>query len=71
MKARAKSVLGTLWPVDDQATRTVMEQFYAGLEATHESKVDALRAAQLQLLHDPKTADPFYWAPFVLIGNWL
>jgi CHAT domain-containing protein len=71
MKARAKSVLGTLWPVDDEAARSVMEQFYSSLESRHVAKVDALREAQLQLLHDPKTADPFYWAPFVLIGNWL
>jgi CHAT domain-containing protein len=71
MKARAKSVLGTLWPVSDQAARTVMEQFYTDLESGRYSKAEALRAAQLELLAKPDTAHPFYWAPFVLIGNWL
>jgi len=71
MKARAKSVLGTLWPVDDDSARVTMEAFYARLADGKTTKVDALRAAQLELLRNPRTADPFYWAPFVLIGNWL
>jgi CHAT domain-containing protein len=31
---------------------------------------DALRAAQLELLREPATAHPFFWAPFVLVGDW-
>lgn len=71
MKARAKSVIGTLWPVDDHAAQVTMEGFYRGLEDQHLSKAEALREAQLQLLHQPGSARPIYWAPFVLIGNWL
>jgi len=71
IKARAKSVLGTLWPVDDRAARTVMESFYNGLRAGQLSKVQALREAQLQIMNTKEFAQPFYWAPFVLIGNWL
>jgi len=71
MKARAKSVLGTLWPVADEAARSVMEGFYTDLETGHYTKAEALRAAQLDLLHQSDTAHPFYWAPFILIGNWL
>jgi CHAT domain-containing protein len=71
MKARAKSVVGTLWPVDDHAAQETMEGFYRGLTDQHLSKAEALREAQLQLLHQPGTARPVYWAPFVLIGNWL
>lgn len=70
IKARAKSVVGTLWPVDDRAAREVMTQFYRGLASGLLSKSEALRQAQLALLQNPVTSDPFYWAPFVLIGNW-
>jgi CHAT domain-containing protein len=69
IKARAKSVLGTLWPVDDNAARAVMESFYAGLESG-KPKAQALREAQLTIMKNKDSAHPFYWAPFVLIGNW-
>ncbi|MBK7003272.1 MAG: CHAT domain-containing protein [Rhodoferax sp.] len=70
IKARAKSVLGTLWPVDDIAARTLMEHFYTNLSSGN-SKTQALRQAQLSLLREAPSKHPFYWAPFVLIGNWL
>jgi CHAT domain-containing protein len=71
IKARAKSVLGTLWPVEDGAAKTLMQQIYKELAQKQSGKAEALRQAQLNLLHDPATRHPFYWAPFVLIGNWL
>jgi CHAT domain-containing protein len=71
MKARAKSVIGTLWPVEDRAAEETMVGFYRNLKDQHMSKAEALREAQLQLLHQSGTARPVYWAPFVLIGNWL
>lgn len=71
IKARAKSVLGTLWPVEDNAARRIMETFYRGLTADHLSKAEALRRAQLELLRSEAFAHPFYWAPFLLVGNWL
>ncbi|MBV5297644.1 MAG: CHAT domain-containing protein [Rhodoferax sp.] len=71
IKARAKSVLGTLWPVDDEAAVRVMTQFYGGLTQSHLSKAQALRAAQVELIQTKEFAHPFFWAPFVLIGNWL
>ena len=71
LKARAKSVLGTLWPVEDTAARKVMEVFYGGLVNTRASKAQALRQSQVDLLRSPEYAHPMFWAPFVLIGNWL
>ncbi len=71
IKARAKSVLGTLWPVEDNAAKSLMQHVYTGLVREHRGKAEALRQAQLKLLRDPATHHPFYWAPFVLIGNWL
>lgn len=71
MKARAKSVLGTLWPVDDDAAVSVMTRFYSGIAQQGESKARALQQSQVQVLRNPQTAHPFFWAPFSLIGNWL
>jgi len=70
IKARAKSVLGTLWPVEDHAARVVMEGFYTGLKSGQLSKAQALREAQLAVMKNKDSAQPFFWAPFVLIGNW-
>ncbi|MEO8543525.1 MAG: CHAT domain-containing protein [Burkholderiaceae bacterium] len=71
IKARAKSVLGTLWPVDDNAARKTMEGFYSALVVSHLSKAQALRQSQIDLLRTGEFAHPFFWAPFVLVGNWL
>lgn len=71
LKARARSVLGTLWPVDDAATVQLMSAFYAGWTARPElGKAAALREAQRTLLRQADTRHPYYWAPFALIGNW-
>lgn len=69
IKARAKSVLGTLWPVEDRAAKVVMEQFYTGLKSGL-SKAQALREAQLVVMRNKGSEEPFFWGPFVLIGNW-
>jgi CHAT domain-containing protein len=101
----AKAVVATLWPVADESTKELMQTFYR-LRETRPGmpKVEALRQAQLALLHgaeqeaaSPETpraaqrvgdnggdavrprlgansqaphAHPYYWAPFILIGNW-
>ena len=67
VRAGARSTLATLWPVQDVATATLMAQFYREL-ATH-GKSEALRRAQISLSENFK--HPYYWAPFVLVGNWL
>jgi CHAT domain-containing protein len=101
----AKAVVASLWPVADRSTKLLMQDFYRAREArVGESKIAALREAQLKLLHgeitmaatqstsrqithedapvgevkrplfkpDPKApfAHPYFWAPFILIGNW-
>lgn len=70
IKARAKSVVGTLWPVEDNAAKALMRDFYQGIAHGGMTKAEALRRAQLALLRNAEFRDPFYWAPFVLIGNW-
>jgi CHAT domain-containing protein len=68
----AKAVLAGLWPVSDSSTRLLMQNFYRIRSGTvRHSKAEALRRAQLSLLSgNSRYAHPFYWAPFILIGNW-
>ncbi|MDQ3919551.1 MAG: CHAT domain-containing protein, partial [Acidobacteriota bacterium] len=68
----ARSVLASLWPVADKSTPLLMEKFYQLRAATPSiTKAEAVRAAQLSLLRDnPSFSHPYYWAPFILIGNW-
>jgi len=66
--AGARGLQVSLWKVDDDTTPALMAEFYANL--TRDSgAADALRAAKLASLADPRRAHPFYWAPFVLIGS--
>ena len=65
----ARSALASLWWVDDRSTSQLMQLFYTEL-AAGATKVDALQTAQRQLIASGKN-EPFYWAPFVLIGNGL
>lgn len=66
----AEAVLATLWNVNDAATSRFMTEFYQRLRLDGMSKAGAVQAAQLGLIADPATAHPFYWAPFILMGNW-
>jgi CHAT domain-containing protein len=69
VRSGARSTLATLWYVDDASTAELMVQFYNELKKPNVSKAEALRQAQLSLL--AKQPDAYYWAPFVMIGNWL
>jgi CHAT domain-containing protein len=71
LKAGARSVLATLWVVNDEASGQLAVEFYRQLRDPALSKARALRAAQLSLIEDPLLGHPAYWAPFLLIGNWL
>ncbi len=71
VRAGAKSTLATLWSVNDRATSELMREFYRELSDKHLPKAEAVRQAQLSLLSDRSYGHPFYWAPYVLLGNWL
>ncbi len=70
MYAGTPSVLVSLWSVSDMSTAALMGEFYKNLIKNNLSRTDALRKAQLSMISDEKYAHPFYWAPFVLIGDW-
>jgi CHAT domain-containing protein len=75
----ARAVMATLWPVADASTGLLMREFYRLRAGEGEvSKAEALRQAQLALLNKRITHEsgvpfshPFFWAPFILMGNWL
>lgn len=71
VRAGARSTLATLWSVDDAGTADLMRQFYQELAKTSVTKAESLRLAQLSLLRNPLYKHPIYWAPYVLLGNWL
>ncbi|MBD2301660.1 DUF2225 domain-containing protein [Nostoc sp. FACHB-190] len=101
MKEGAKSVIASLWLVSDASTAQLMQEFYKNLATGKMAKSEALRQAQLSLLHANKSnkgndkqrggiearpkpgvsprnqdnaknyAHPYYWSPFILMGNGL
>ena len=70
LAAGAKSLLMSLWPVEDHATNELMQIFYQHL-LNGESKVQALQSAQCQLLHRTSSVytHPYFWAAFRLVGD--
>ena len=72
VRSGARSTLATLWQVNDESTAKLMVEFYSSLtQQSGITKAKALQTAQLKLLKEPQYQHPFYWAPFVLVGNWL
>ncbi|MES1023171.1 CHAT domain-containing protein [Gloeocapsa sp. BRSZ] len=72
VQAGAKSALASLWSIEDAATAQVAAQFYESLIDSRMSKAQALQKAQLALIEKgDKYTHPAYWAPYILIGNWL
>lgn len=71
VRSGARSTLATLWAVNDNSTADLMTEFYRSLSHQNLSKAESLRQAQLKLLKNPTYQHPYYWSPFILIGNWL
>ncbi len=71
IKAGARSALATLWFVNDEASSALVVEFYRQLKNSSLSKAQALRQAQLTLMENPDFQHPIYWAPFLLLNNWL
>lgn len=70
LRAGARTTLATLWRVSDRSTAELMVRFYTELVNTGTTKAEALRLAQLSLLQQKPYKSPYFWAPFVLVGNW-
>ncbi len=81
VRSGASSTIASLWSVDDASTAQLMSKFYQEFENPQAKKVDALQKAQLSLINSlrenpPSPAlknfppHPYYWSPYVLVGNW-
>lgn len=68
----AQTVMATLWKVEDTSTATLMETFYRAHHDNNLGKSEALRAAQMKFIKRGAgvLGHPYYWAPFVLMGDW-
>jgi CHAT domain-containing protein len=71
VRAGARSTLASLWNLEDESTAELMNYFYQSLLQPGQTRSEALRQAQLALLHNPQYQHPRSWAPYVLIGSWL
>jgi CHAT domain-containing protein len=72
MYAGAPTVGVSLWSVADKSTADLMTDFYQRLLSASAANTTsgALRGAQLAMISGKKYSAPFYWAPFVLVGDW-
>jgi CHAT domain-containing protein len=70
MYAGASRVVASLWQVDDESTAELMKRFYRAMLKDGRPASEALRAAQLEMSRDRRWSAPFYWAGFVLQGEW-
>ncbi|MGL6339758.1 MAG: CHAT domain-containing protein [Waterburya sp.] len=68
VRAGVNSTMATLWSVDDLSTTQIMNQFYEELN-NGVPKAKALQKAQLAFFNQEKR--PYFWASFILLGNWL
>jgi CHAT domain-containing protein len=69
--AGAKNIIVSLWQVSDESTKELMVDFYKNLleKPSSTSYAEHLRKAKLKLIKEGKYAHPFFWSPFILIGN--
>jgi len=70
MYSGAPRVVASLWNVDDLATAELMKLFYQRMLKDGLPAGAALRAAQLELSRQKRWASPYFWAGFVLHGEW-
>jgi len=67
----AQAVLATLWPVADRSTAEFMLDLYRSRQSEGLTKAAALQRTQIRFIQSQAYAHPFFWAPFILMGNWL
>ena len=77
LQTGVRSALASLWSIPDDSTSILVKEFYQNLRVG-KSKAEALQQAQIKLLQaknlediDDKYDNPSFWAPFIMIGNWL
>lgn len=67
--AGCRGAVVSLWPVSDESTAQLMTGFYRGMLGNRLPAVEAMRDARRDMFGGEDYAHPFYWAPFVVVGN--
>lgn len=81
VRSGTSTTVASLWPVGDKFTADLMTQFYQELRKPNTKKVSALKKSQLSLINllqeNPRFESlkdlpphPYYWSPYILVGNW-
>lgn len=73
IKASARNAMGALWPINDNATKNFMKEYYDALNTTHGDTAKSLHLAQVAMIKDKspeKLNHPSYWAAFIIVGAW-
>jgi CHAT domain-containing protein len=70
ISAGSRSVVASLWKVDDRATSVLMENFYKSMLQDGLPPAAALRAATLKIRQEKRWQSPYFWAGFVLQGEY-
>lgn len=70
ISAGSNTVVATLWKVDDRATAVLMGYFYKAMLQQGMSPAAALRSAKLKMMRDKQWSAPYYWAGFVVQGEY-
>ncbi len=68
MGAKVPTIAASLWQVDDRSTKKLMEYFYKNIQ-NKDNYAEALRKAQINLMKNTRYDSPFFWAPFIVIGD--
>ncbi len=71
LKAGARSAIASLWFVNDTSAANFVAEFYQRLSDPSVTKAEAVRQAQMAMIGSSRFRHPGYWAPYLLIGNWL
>ena len=67
--AGADNIIVSLWKVTDKSTAKLMVDFYSNLLENEAERAEALHRTKLKMIEQGEFAHPFFWSPFVLIGN--
>ena len=69
LAASVPTVMASLWPVDSRATSDLIIGFHRQRTLSGRRAAEALRATQLEMLQQEPYRHPYYWAPFIIVGN--
>jgi CHAT domain-containing protein len=71
VRAGARSVISSLWVAQDDVNTEVMPRFYEAIYKEHYPRAEAFKKVVVELIEDSSPDQPYEWATYMLVGNWL